>query len=390
MSPEQIQGLRVDPRSDVYSLGLVLYELLAGHHPFLPHGPYERLPDFRELTAWHLQREPIALSKIVLGLPKEVYDVVKTGLHKDPNERFANMDDFGRALRAARRQVIALDPSAPTRWIARPEDENSGLLGERGDDDAIDRPVRKGSRRSPLAMQATVQRPEPVYVTTVPTPLAPPERRRIVADTVKDSVVKEVARGFGASWRAFFQKTSDGDAPISSGQGEKSPYLTRRFWVVVGGLGTALGAPAGILLAVAIHVRGGHLGGLHREPQANGPAVVRAVAPASGPILASAPFATQRGDQAAVIAMPPGAVPPPTVETLPSAVPSPTAVKVPIASTRPRISAAPEATAVRRGAKAARISPLVEPDWSPESLESTDSHAAPAGSARLGPETARP
>lgn len=83
MSPEQIGGQPVDGRSDLYSLGIVLYECLAGRRPFAAH-------DLLGWLACHTQMEPEPLRRHVHDLPDEVGTLVSRLLAKRPEERYAD------------------------------------------------------------------------------------------------------------------------------------------------------------------------------------------------------------------------------------------------------------------------------------------------------------
>jgi serine/threonine protein kinase len=88
MAPEQIQGRDPTFHSDMYSLGVVLYELLAGRRPFAA--------DKLELLVQQiLNTEPPAPSELRAGLPREVDAVVLRAMKKDPAQRYGTWAQFG-------------------------------------------------------------------------------------------------------------------------------------------------------------------------------------------------------------------------------------------------------------------------------------------------------
>ncbi len=90
MSPEQVRGLRGDHRSDIFSLGTVLYEVLSGKHPF-------RQDTGAETQTAILREEPARLAG--LGLPKALERIVRRCLEKRPEDRFDSARDLAEALK---------------------------------------------------------------------------------------------------------------------------------------------------------------------------------------------------------------------------------------------------------------------------------------------------
>ena len=87
MSPEQARGLPVDGRSDCYSLGVVLYELVAGRAPF-------SASTTTDLLVAILEREPPPLRTVARGLPVQLEWIIEKALEKDPNLRYQSIADM--------------------------------------------------------------------------------------------------------------------------------------------------------------------------------------------------------------------------------------------------------------------------------------------------------
>src|SRR6266480_1509631 len=95
-SPEQAQGLPVDGRSDVYSLGIVLYEMVTGVVPFTGDSPVA-------VAYKHVREEPLAPSQRNPEVPPDLEKIILTALAKDPDHRYQSADDMREDLLLFRR-----------------------------------------------------------------------------------------------------------------------------------------------------------------------------------------------------------------------------------------------------------------------------------------------
>ncbi|WP_417715030.1 protein kinase domain-containing protein [Pseudonocardia sp. GCM10023141] len=148
IAPEQASGAEAGPAGDVYSLGIVGYECLAGHRPF-------RAESAVAVAMMQVRDEPPPLPNTV---PRAVRELIEAVLVKDPTERYATGGEFAAAVAAVRRGEQAPAPGAPPGTVFTP---------------ARARPAVSLSTPPPVA---PVAEPQPL-VTQPPEP--EPERRPV-------------------------------------------------------------------------------------------------------------------------------------------------------------------------------------------------------------------
>ena len=125
-SPEQAQGAQPDPRSDLYSLGVVMYEMIAGRPPFTGDNPvsiaYRQVHDY-----------PTPLNQLVADVPRPFEAIVAKLLSKDPAVRYSTADALREDLRRFRmgERPVALQSAASPRRRSRGRRSNHRDAGPR-------------------------------------------------------------------------------------------------------------------------------------------------------------------------------------------------------------------------------------------------------------------
>ena len=130
LSPEQARGAPVDPRSDLYSLGIVLYEMLTGQVPFTGDAPVE-------IAMKHLSAIPEPPSKLSPEVPHDLDAIVMRALAKDPDQRYESAEemdaDLARVARGAavshRTEDAMTQVLAGRRACRRADDDQPAALG---------------------------------------------------------------------------------------------------------------------------------------------------------------------------------------------------------------------------------------------------------------------
>ncbi|HWC97100.1 MAG TPA: protein kinase [Candidatus Sulfopaludibacter sp.] len=115
MSPEQAEGKKVDARSDIFSFGAVLYEMLTGKRAFQGDSKMSTLASI-------LRGDPEPLDKLAVGAPRDLLRIVQRCLRKDPNDRAQSMADLRIALKEITEESesgLLVVPAATARKASR-------------------------------------------------------------------------------------------------------------------------------------------------------------------------------------------------------------------------------------------------------------------------------
>ena len=115
MSPEQLQGLEVDQRTDIFSFGVVLYEMVSGTRPFQGNSG-------AALASSILRDSPSAVTDVRADLPQRLGQITHQCLEKEPDRRFQTAKDVRNQLDSLRREVVSTDarPESRTPAVATP------------------------------------------------------------------------------------------------------------------------------------------------------------------------------------------------------------------------------------------------------------------------------
>jgi serine/threonine-protein kinase len=136
MSPEQCHSADVDQRSDLYSLGIILYELVSGRPPFNHSTPIKTLMA-------HINSDVQAPSEIGVPVPDGFERIILTLLEKEADQRYATALDVRRDLEALIRELTDQDLAAiPARGAATPDGETVELVDEAERERTPDRTAR--------------------------------------------------------------------------------------------------------------------------------------------------------------------------------------------------------------------------------------------------------
>jgi serine/threonine-protein kinase len=199
LSPEQVRGKKLDGRADLYSLGLVLYECLAGRVPFL--GETDA-----DTALARLQRDPTDLTRLRATLPTKLVVAIHQLLARNPAHRPSTGAELVTTLRdAAREGPPAIDPTpyeespvTPTggRRLRRAPSDIAGRAGDRA------RATRPGDDK-PSAARTSAQTPIPGEVAHTSAPATPTRDTRDLTPQAAAQRGKP-AKGLTQEWRPAF------------------------------------------------------------------------------------------------------------------------------------------------------------------------------------------
>lgn len=127
MSPEQCQALPLDARSDIYSMGAMMYESLTGQPPLMG----DTILDTMQMQ---VATRPLSFADVRpdLELPEELEQVVFKALEKKPEDRYQSMEEFGSALQHVNKLVeSAISGTSARSMLGRPRSTAQGMAAQR-------------------------------------------------------------------------------------------------------------------------------------------------------------------------------------------------------------------------------------------------------------------
>lgn len=207
VSPEQAQGMKVTAASDVYSLGVVGYELLSGKRPFTGDSSVS-------VALAHVSAEPPALPISVSAPARELIEIA---LRKDPGQRFRDGNEFQLAVSQVRQGLRPAQPGGHTQVVATEPSATAStqMLASV----AEERTSRPEGAYPPSAARAVASRrpPAPPAPSRAATP-APRERKSSKAGPVISAILLLALLAGGAAWaysEGVFDRFTGGGTPTT-------------------------------------------------------------------------------------------------------------------------------------------------------------------------------
>ena len=206
VSPEQAQGMKVTAASDVYSLGVVGYELLSGKRPFTGDSSVS-------VALAHVSAEPPALPISVSAPARELIEIA---LRKDPGQRFRDGNEFQLAVSQVRQGLRPAQPGGHTQVVATEPSATAStqMLASV----AEERTSRPEGAYPPSAARAVASRRPPAPAPK-PAPAAPAPQKKSAAGPVVATLLGLALVGVIAAWAytaGVFDRFTGGSTPTTT------------------------------------------------------------------------------------------------------------------------------------------------------------------------------